>query len=87
MICRCALCVFVVNEDEKSFVICQQGQMIPNMVPERCLSPEQMTTLRDLLSRQLAYEAYHVSVPLSRKHPDDWYWYEYLSNDHALYIQ
>jgi hypothetical protein len=34
-----------------------------------------------------AYEAYHLPVPLSRRHPDDWYWYEYLSNDHALYIQ
>ncbi len=34
-----------------------------------------------------AYEAYHVPIPLSRKHPDDWYWYEYLANDHAVYIQ
>lgn len=34
-----------------------------------------------------AYEAYHLPIPLSRKHPDDWYWYEYLANDHALYIQ
>ena len=31
---------------------------------------------------------YVPSVPeFPRKHPDDWYWYEYLSNDHALYIQ
>ena len=31
--------------------------------------------------------ALHLSRPLSRKHPQDWYWYEYLADAHLLYIQ
>ena len=31
--------------------------------------------------------ALHLSSPLSRKHPRDWYWYEYLADAHLLYIQ
>ena len=33
------------------------------------------------------YAALHLSRPLSRKHPQDWYWYEYLADAHLLYIQ
>ena len=34
-----------------------------------------------------AAEALHLPAPLYRKHPDGWYWYEYLPDSHALYIQ
>ena len=31
--------------------------------------------------------ALHLSTPLSRKNPHEWYWYEYLADPHLLYIQ
>lgn len=40
-------------EDRKSFVISQRGQTVFNILPKRCLSPEQTSTLRDLLSRHI----------------------------------
>jgi hypothetical protein len=32
-------------------------------------------------------EALHLPTPLYRKHPDAWYWYEYLPDMQTLYIQ
>jgi hypothetical protein len=32
-------------------------------------------------------EALHLPVPLARKNPGDWYWYEYIPTTHALYVQ
>ncbi|HMC30087.1 MAG TPA: hypothetical protein VKL99_04575, partial [Candidatus Angelobacter sp.] len=32
-------------------------------------------------------EALKIPTPLFRKRLDDWYWYEYLADSHALYIQ
>jgi len=44
-------------EDEKSFVISQRGQTVFNILPKRCLSPEQTSTLRDLLSGNISVGA------------------------------
>ena len=41
-------------EDKKSFVVSQRGQMVFNILPKRCLSPEQTSALRDLLSRYIS---------------------------------
>jgi len=41
-------------ENKQVFVICQQGQMVFNILPKRCLSPEQTSALRDLVSRHIS---------------------------------
>jgi hypothetical protein len=33
------------------------------------------------------FEALHITLPLYRKRPDSYYWYEYLEDSQALYIQ
>lgn len=39
-------------------------------------------------ARQIGmYQALHLPVPLSRKQPGKYYWYEYLSDSQTLYIQ
>ena len=52
-------------EDEKSFVISQRGQIVFNILRKRCLSPEQTSSLRDLLSRHIntgASEIKHAAL-------------------------
>ena len=52
-------------EDKKSFVISQRGQTVFNILPKRCLSPEQISTLRDFLSRHMntgASEVKHAAL-------------------------
>ena len=44
-------------EDEKSFVISQRGQTVFNILPKRCLSPEQTSTLSDILGRHISAAA------------------------------
>lgn len=41
-------------EDDKVFVLYQQNQQIFNTVPKRSLSPEQVTTLRQYLERNIS---------------------------------
>jgi hypothetical protein len=39
------------------------------------------------MKRISMFDALHVSLPLYRKQPDRFYWYEYLADSQALYIQ
>jgi hypothetical protein len=34
-----------------------------------------------------AAEGLHLPIPFYRKHGNAWYWYEYLSDSHSLYVQ
>lgn len=52
-------------EDKKTFVISQRGQTVFNMLPKRCLSSEQTSTLRELFNRHMntgASEVKHAAL-------------------------
>ena len=53
-------------EDKKTFVISQRGQTVFNILPKRCLSAEQTSTLRELFSRYIDAGGRELKQPALR---------------------